>query len=208
MDEPNAAAPALRRRRFARVVRAALIALVVVVAAIVGAIAWLTSETALMRALAELTARSGGALSFEGAAGSLLHEMRAQRIVVTLEPSDTRASPPESLALPLDVTVAHAGVARLELVSGDAARAFEGVAFAYAGGPTGHRFTDLALVSDWGKLAGETTLAAHSPFGMRGAFALTASERLARAAANVTLGGTLTALDVRVPPSVTFAAAR
>src|SRR6266545_827072 len=235
MDEPNAAAPALRRRRFARVVRAALIALVVVVAAIVGAIAWLTSETALMRALAELTARSGGALSFEGAAGSLLHEMRArrieyrdahvhvvadevtltwspaalwsrelrirglgaQRIVVTLEPSDTRASPPESLALPLDVTVAHAGVARLELVSGDAARAFEGVAFAYAGGPTVHRFTDLALVSDWGKLAGETTLAAHSPFGMRGAFALTASERLARAAANVTLGGTLTALDVR-----------
>jgi translocation and assembly module TamB len=248
MDETaNRPVEAPRRRRWLRRSLYAAGALVaVVVALIVAAVAWISSQSALERALAELTQRSGGALTFEGSTGSLLSEMRArrveyrdahihvvadgvtfawsptalrsrafhvrtldaQRIVVTLMPSDTPSSLPESLALPIDVRVDRAAVARLELVSGEATRVFSDIAFAYAGGAAAHHVRDVGLRStEWGSLRGEAALAARPPFAVQGAIALTASERLARAAANVTLGGTLGELDVKFAARVGAATA-
>ena len=232
MDASNAPAPAPKRRR---ALLAALIALALVAFALVGVLAWVTSESALTRALAEISQRSGGTLTFEGASGSLLSEMRArrveyrdahvhvvaedvaitwspsalwsrqvridglgaQRIDVTLQPSDAPASAPESLALPLDVTVAHASVAKLTFASGEALRRFDGIAFAYSGGATLHRFTDVAIASEWGRLDGEASLAAQAPYGLRGALRLRGSDKLMQVAANVTLGGSLTGVDLR-----------
>ena len=233
MDDARAPTAVPRKRRRFVVALVAVVALIAL--ALAAALAWLTSESALRRALEELSSRTGGALSFESPGGSLLSAMHAARVVyrdahvevvaddvairwsprrlwshelyiddvtakrvsVSLAPSSEPSKVPDSLGLPFDVTIAHAAIAHLEVRSDDTARALDDVAFAYSGGPTVHRVTGLDVASPWGRFAGEATLAARAPFGLRGAFSLAATDALRGATANVTLGGSLPAVDVK-----------
>ncbi|NDP42340.1 MAG: hypothetical protein GZ089_06440, partial [Aromatoleum sp.] len=121
----------------------------------------------------------------------------AQRVMIEITSKNVATGMPESLALPVEFAIAHAGIAHLELRNGATTRAFDGIAFAYAGGPSVHALSDVALAFDAGRIKGEITLAATAPFSARGAFALEGAGPLARVSAKVDVGGSLAALDVK-----------
>ncbi|MEP7182111.1 MAG: translocation/assembly module TamB domain-containing protein [Betaproteobacteria bacterium] len=121
----------------------------------------------------------------------------AKRVTITIAATSAVTGLPASLALPLTVDVAHAGIARLEIRDGATTRAFEGIAFAYAGGPDGHALSDIALAADVGRIAGSLAIAATAPFGTRGTFTAAGAGPLEHVTATVTVGGSLAALDVK-----------
>src|SRR5947208_1899680 len=76
----------------------------------------------------------------------------AQRVSISLKPSAGGTSPPQNLALPLDVRIERIGVARLEWQTGPRRGVITGLEFGYTGSPTTHRVDGLHLVSDIGTL--------------------------------------------------------
>jgi translocation and assembly module TamB len=122
--------------------------------------------------------------------------LAAQRVALTLKPSTGPSTLPADFALPLEVTIAHAGIGRIEWTSGDKQGVVTGLIFGYAGGATQHQMRDLEFASAAGTLAGNLTLGALRPFPLTGTLVFTGDGDYRDASARADLDGTLEALGV------------
>ncbi len=120
----------------------------------------------------------------------------AQHLVVTLNSSTGASTLPADLALPLEVTIARAGIGRIDWAAGDRQGVVTGLAFGYAGGATQHRLSDLEFVTPAGTLSGNLILGATAPFPLAAALAFTGDGDYRDASARADVKGTLDALGV------------
>ncbi len=126
----------------------------------------------------------------------------ARHVAVRLLPSERPASAaesmPESVALPLRVSVDRASVDELEIVSGESRFSLRDIALGYAGDLRAHRVRSLRVGSEWGSLEATVEIGTRDPFALSGdaTFRHTA-ERFA----NVALSGTLRRIDAKVAAS-------
>jgi translocation and assembly module TamB len=98
------------------------------------------------------------------------------------------ASLPESVALPLRVSIDRASVDQVEIFNGESRIALRDIALGYDGGLLTHRVHALRVVSDWGSLEAEGELASSAPFALSATAAVRdASGRIAK----LVLSGTL-----------------
>ncbi|MEP6655932.1 MAG: translocation/assembly module TamB domain-containing protein [Betaproteobacteria bacterium] len=125
-----------------------------------------------------------------------VNELRAAEIRVRLG-TGGESRLPSSLALPFPLVIDRAAVSRLELHSGKAQWVITGIGFGYQGGPEMHRLSAITLAAEQGTLAGDLDLGARPPFAVRGSFLLQGTEVLHSPSADVAVGGTLDALDIK-----------
>ncbi|MEP6943658.1 MAG: hypothetical protein ABI981_12015, partial [Betaproteobacteria bacterium] len=93
----------------------------------------------------------------------------AQRLIVTLPKSRGGATAlPSSLALPLEVNIAQAGIGRIDWRAGERSGAVTGLKFGYAGGASQHQISGLEVVTDAGTLNGTIGVGASTPFALAG----------------------------------------
>ena len=123
-----------------------------------------------------------------------IRNLGAQRVSIQIKASTGATAPPENLALPLDVTIEHASVAELLWQAGPRVGHISGLAFGYAGNADQHSLSALQLVSEFGALSGNVTLAAHAPLALAGAIAVVGAGPLQGARIDTRLGGTLAAI--------------
>jgi len=117
----------------------------------------------------------------------------AGRVAVRLLPSQAQAPIPESIALPLRVSVDRASVAVLEVVDGTTHFVLRDVALGYEADRSAHRLRNLHLVSDWGTLEADGRIGSRDPFPIEA----TAAWRQAPGRdAAVTVSGALRRVDV------------
>ena len=128
--------------------------------------------------------------------GIVVKALGAQRITLAIQPSDTATPLPATLALPTTVTIGKIAVAEFEWTVGTTRGRITGVTFGYAGDPAEHRIERLSLVLPSGTLAGSATVAAQSPFAVKGAFAFDGAVEQKRARADIALAGTIDAVAV------------
>ena len=120
----------------------------------------------------------------------------AQRLAVTLKSSTETGTLPADLALPLEVTIARAGIGRIDWTVGDKQGVVTGLVFGYAGGATQHQLRNLEFVTAAGTLSGNLTLGATKPFRLSGSLAFAGDGDYRDASARADLDGTLELLGV------------
>ncbi len=120
----------------------------------------------------------------------------AQTLAVTLRPSTGPTVLPTSLALPLAVTIAHAGIGRIDWRSGERHGSVTALAFAYAGDATRHELDDIELVTESGTLSGALSVGANAPFALAGRVVFRGDGDMRDAAADGSVKGTLEAFDL------------
>ncbi len=120
----------------------------------------------------------------------------AQRLAVTLKSSTETGTLPADLSLPLEVTIARAGIGRIDWTVGDKQGVVTGLVFGYAGGATEHQLRNLEFVTAAGTLSGNLTLGATKPFGLSGSLAFAGDGDYRDASARADLDGTLELLGV------------
>ncbi len=120
----------------------------------------------------------------------------AQQLTATVNLSSEASTLPADLALPLEVTIARAGIGRIDWIAGNRSGVVTGLAFGYAGGATQHQLRNLEFVTPAGTLSGNLTLGAVSPFALTAALVFTGDGDYRDASARAELNGTLAALGV------------
>jgi translocation and assembly module TamB len=120
----------------------------------------------------------------------------AAAMAIAMKPSDGPASPPDNLALPLSVDIANVAVTQLDVRTGPRANRITGVQFSYAGDGEMHRIRDLRLISEYGALHGDATLAAAAPFALDGRATVVGDGPLERMTFDATLSGVLAEIAV------------
>jgi translocation and assembly module TamB len=120
----------------------------------------------------------------------------AQRLAVTLKSATGTGTLPADLALPLEVTIARAGIGRIDWTVGDKQGVVTGLVFGYSGGATQHQLRDLEFVTAAGTLSGNLTLGATKPFHVSGTLAFTGDGDYREASARADVDGTLESLGV------------
>lgn len=118
-----------------------------------------------------------------------------RRLDLEIVPAEGPTSPPESLALPIEVELDSAAVGRLDWRVGERRGTITGLAFGYSGGAREHRLRDLKLVFERGALAGAASLGASAPFRLAGTLTLAGDASLWNAQAEAKIGGTLADLS-------------
>jgi translocation and assembly module TamB len=130
--------------------------------------------------------------------GRELHLARLAAAVVVIElpagAGSTQA--PDSLALPIAVTIDRVAVGSLELHSGTDVWQTGPLEFGYAGDAARHALTAFRAETPWGQLDGGVTIGARTPLPASGALALTGSARLFKAKITTSIGGNLAALEL------------
>ena len=123
-----------------------------------------------------------------------VRNLAAQRVSIQIKASTGPTAPPVDLALPLDVSIERAAVAELSWQAGPRTGHITGLAFGYAGNAERHALSALQLVSEFGALNGNVTLAAHAPLTLGGTIAVVGAGPLQGARIDTRLGGTLAAI--------------
>ena len=126
----------------------------------------------------------------------------AQRIAIEMKPSSGATAPPDSLALPLEVSIDGVAVAELAWRIGPQQGRVVGLTFGYAGGAAEHSIRSLRFAHDFGTLAGNVTLASAAPFALSGDANFTGDGDLAGVQANASFGGTLPDIAVSAKGSL------
>ena len=182
----------------------------VVALLLAGAVAWLSSESALVTLVQWAVERGEGRLAIERPRGTLLGEMQigsivyrdegttvtledvtldhrprtlldrrltldtfaAKRVRVELAASDEPASLPESLALPIDVTIDRATIETLEWKTGDSEGSLADLRFAYSADRAAHVLRDLDVRGPGGRLTGSARVATTKPYAAQAALVL------------------------------------
>ena len=109
---------------------------------------------------------------------------------------DTVLALPDSLSLPIDVTIERLGVARLHWRAGSRQGSITGLEFGYTGGAREHRISGLTLVTNLGVLTGAATIGGRTPFPIDGTFAFAAEAARKDARIDVVAAGTLATLAI------------
>jgi translocation and assembly module TamB len=123
-----------------------------------------------------------------------LATLAAGEVEVALKPTPTTT--PESIGLPIALTIARARVDRFVWRDADTALAAEAVELGYAGTPGEHRIRALVARTAAGTLRGSVRLAARRPFALDGALELEPAPQLRMEALRARLGGSLERLEV------------
>src|SRR5688572_10502034 len=79
---------------------------------------------------------------------------------------------PDSLAIPIDVTIDKARIGRLEWRSGDSEGTLEELGLSYAGDRRTHRIENFDVTGPGGRLAGSASIGTPKPFATRAALTL------------------------------------
>jgi translocation and assembly module TamB len=102
-----------------------------------------------------------------------IERLRAERVEVAMLGESTGPTPPpDTLQVPVAITVDRAEVGELAYTSGETRLDARQVALAYAVDARAHRLTIERAESELGVLAGRVTLGADAPFPVDGAFSL------------------------------------
>jgi translocation and assembly module TamB len=125
-----------------------------------------------------------------------VHGLGARTLEIELSPSDKALALPSTLELPVKVAIERVAVGTLLWHVGANAGTIEGLEFGYTGDASGHRVSDLKLVTLGGTFTGEATLGAHAPFPLEARIHLAADATLRNARADFVATGTLTAVTV------------
>ena len=142
-------------------------------------------------------------LTIDHAARSLLsrrltlRELVAKRVRIDVHhASETPATMPESLQIPIDVTIERALVERLEWVSGESHGELAGLRFAYAGDQHQHRLKDVDVRGAGGRLAGDASIATTRPFATSASLTLDLVKPHPEGRVQAKVDGTLQTLSV------------
>ena len=127
-----------------------------------------------------------------------IERLSAATLEVELAPSNAPPSPPDSLSLPLQVAVDRADIGHLIVTSGGQRHEATALSFAYRGSAADHALTALSVVSEWGRVNGDVSLGAASPFPAQGRLLLLGDAALRNARLDALLSGDLMALGVQV----------
>jgi translocation and assembly module TamB len=138
----------------------------------------------------------------------LIRGFGVRHLTLDFTSSDSPATLPADLALPLEVELSHADVGRLDWRVGARSGAITGLSFAYSGGAGEHRIRDLSLVLERGTFAGDATLAAAPPFALAGTATFAGDASLRDARAEARFDGTLAELVANVRAQVGEATAQ
>jgi translocation and assembly module TamB len=131
------------------------------------------------------------------AAGRLeIASLAAAEVDVTTVPSDTPATLPDTLALPLHVRIAEVAVPKIVLRRGDTVTTFEQVRLAYRGDGTQHRVDALSGRVLGASITASATMGAAPPYPIAGAAKVDFPEPPVPVTAEAKLGGTLSALTI------------
>lgn len=120
----------------------------------------------------------------------------AQHLDVTLSSASATTTLPASLALPLEVTIAQAGIGRIDWHAKDRNGTVTGLKFGYAGGATQHRISNLEVVTESGALSGNLVLAASAPFALTGNVVFRGDGEMRDTSIEGNVTGTLELLDL------------
>jgi len=120
----------------------------------------------------------------------------AQHLDVTLSNAGATTTLPASLALPLEVTIAQAGIGRIDWHAKDRNGTVTGLKFGYAGGATQHRISNLEVVTESGTLTGNVGIAATAPFELTGDVVFRGDGELRDTSVQGSVTGTLELLDL------------
>lgn len=120
----------------------------------------------------------------------------AQHLDVTLSNSNATTTLPASLALPLEVTIAQAGIGRIDWHAKDRNGTVTGLKLGYAGGATQHRISNLEVVTESGTLSGNLGIAASAPFALTGNVVFRGDGEMRDTAIEGSVTGTLELLDL------------
>ncbi len=97
-----------------------------------------------------------------------IRDLSAKRVQIDLPGNDVEpAKMPESLEIPIDLTIERATIERLEWRYGERRGAFEGVGLSYAGDRRMHHLRDVTIQGAGGRLAGSGSLGTTPPFAVR-----------------------------------------
>ncbi len=158
----------------------------------VGRIGWRGSDTRVSARDVALTWSPLALLS----RGIVVRGLGAQHVAFEAAASVDDAPLPVDLALPIEVRIEHLGVGQIDWRVGTSAGTIRGVAFGYAGGAAGHRFSEVTFVAAIGAITGEATLGGSAPFPIGGRLKATGDAALAGADADIVLGGSLAAMTL------------
>ena len=120
----------------------------------------------------------------------------ARHVDISITPSSGPAQPPTNLQLPLSVDIGALAVAELDWRAGPRAGRVSGIEFGYAGDSHMHRFRNLRLVSDLGKLEADLEVGAREPLSIAGTAKITGDEALAGAQGTAQLSGTVAQIGI------------
>jgi translocation and assembly module TamB len=121
--------------------------------------------------------------------------LRCAELDVTLAPGGEPARLPDTLALPLRISVTGAQVARVRVKSADGVLELSDIAFSYSGSGGGHHLRDAAVEAEGVRFTGQADIGAAKPYPVRAAVK---AQRAAAPAADASaeLSGTLERLSV------------
>ncbi len=127
-----------------------------------------------------------------------VNALGASAVELSVAPSsgESASTLPRSLGLPLDVVIEHASVTTFDWALGAREGRVTGIAFGYRGGRQQHRFDDVTLAFERGRISGAVSFAASPPFATAGRIAFAGSDDLAGVEADATLDGVLARLGV------------
>ncbi len=129
--------------------------------------------------------------------GVVVEGLGAQRLALDFAGGDGATSVlPDSLALPIDVTIERLGVGELHWRLGAREGTVEGLALGYRGGALEHRITGLELSTARGAFKGGARIGARPPFPVDGRLSFAGDARQKEARADAAFSGTLAALVV------------
>jgi translocation and assembly module TamB len=126
----------------------------------------------------------------------------ARQIAIEMKPSSGATAPPDSLALPLEVSIDGVAVGELAWRIGPQQGRVVGLTFGYAGGAAAHSIRSLRFAHAFGTLAGNVTLASAAPFEISGDANFTGDNDLAGVQADASFGGTLPDIAVSAKGSL------
>ncbi len=116
----------------------------------------------------------------------------------------TAAAPPASLRVPIRVALQDLRIDRLVVDDGKAPLEFAPVAGAVTLGLTRHTLTLGALGTPWARVDGEVSIGAWAPFRLRGRVGLRALGTLPLEAADLTLTGNASRVEIAAAPKATW----
>src|SRR5688500_10506893 len=125
-----------------------------------------------------------------------LDSLTAKRVLVELAASDEPASLPESLALPIDVTVDRASIDKLEWKTADDEGSLEDLRFAYSADRAAHVVRDLDVRGPGGRLAGSGRVATTRPFATQATVTLDLVKPHPEGRVEATIDGDLDVLSI------------
>jgi translocation and assembly module TamB len=136
-----------------------------------------------------------------------LATLAAEALEIALKPTPGDPSPPDSLALPVEVAIGRATFGRIVIRSDPDEAAFEAVSLGYEGGAARHVVRDLKARSPLGAIGGEVAIGAARPFPAAGTVSLAGDDARFPVALQATLTGSLERLEVALGGSAVGAQA-